>query len=135
MIAGINFRNQDRTLGTVAKVQLHHVLFLAGDVGRLRQRLFQLEAIGRFQLRDGKLARIEPLAQLMHTDLALGVRIDFTVVDGGGGFGGLAVAGVAILGTAVEFGPDNPSFCHADAGFRGVKSIIFSAHMPIRRTE
>ena len=33
----VDLLNQDGALGAVAEVQLHHVLLLAGDVGRLRR--------------------------------------------------------------------------------------------------
>ena len=35
MTAGVNFLNEQTALGTVAEIELHHVLLLTGDIGRL----------------------------------------------------------------------------------------------------
>ena len=53
-----------------------------------------LETGSGFHFRHGVRAGIEPLALLMEPDLALGICEDRSVVDGAGGFGGFAAAGV-----------------------------------------
>ena len=54
-----------------------------------------LETGSGFHFRHGVLAGIEPLALLMEPDLALGICEDRSVVDGAGGLGGIAAAGVS----------------------------------------
>ena len=56
--------------------------------------LLHLEAGSGFHFRHGVLAGIEPLALLMEPDLALGICEDISVIDGAGGLGGFAAAGV-----------------------------------------
>ena len=59
-----------------------------------------LETGSGFHFGHGVRAGIEPLALLMEPDLTLGVCEDISVIDGAGGFGGCAAAGVS----DVEFG-------------------------------
>ena len=54
-----------------------------------------LEAGSGFHLRHGVFAGIEPLALLMEPDLTLGICEDRSVIDGAGGLGGFAAAGVS----------------------------------------
>ena len=54
-----------------------------------------LETGSGFHFRHGVRAGIEPLALLMEPDLALGICEDISVIDGAGGFGGFAAAGVS----------------------------------------
>ena len=68
-----------------------------------------LEAGSGFHFRHGVFAGIEPLALLMEPDLALGVCEDRSVVDGAGGLGGFAAAGVG----DVELGSLHRSASHA----------------------
>ena len=68
-----------------------------------------LEAGSGFHFRHGVFAGIEPLALLMEPDLALGVCEDRSVVDGAGGLGGFAAAGVG----DVEFGSLDRRASHA----------------------
>ena len=53
-----------------------------------------LEAGSGFHLRHGVRAGIEPLALLMEPDLTFGICEDISVIDGAGGLGGFAAAGV-----------------------------------------
>ena len=68
-----------------------------------------LETGSGFHLRHGVLAGIEPLALLMEPDLTLGICEDISVIDGAGGLGGFAAAGVS----DVELGSLDGSASHA----------------------
>ena len=78
----------------------HPLRFIPVNDDRLSERFFELESVCRFHLGDGKLAGVQPLAQLMDLDLASGICEHFSVVDGGRGLRRLAVAGIG----NVEFG-------------------------------
>ena len=55
----VDLLDQDGALGTVAKMQLHHILLLAGDVGSLRRGVDHVAAVaGKFFHHVG--ARLEP---------------------------------------------------------------------------
>ena len=71
--------------------------------------LLHLETGSGFHLGHGVFAGIEPLALLMEPDLALGVCEDISVIDGAGGLGGFAAAGVG----DVELGSLHRSARHA----------------------